>query len=101
MKVAQIGSYLYWWCSGCKTDHRVPIDSVWTFNGSFDNPTLSPSCRHFYQFPDEAQVTTCHYFIREGRIEYCSDCQHELSGQILNLEEVEVFGDSVKIKEKI
>lgn len=70
-------------CPGCKHEHSVPA-AHWNWNGDVDKPTLSPSVRHLDE-KDGKRVTTCHYFIREGRIEFCGDCQHELSGKIVEL----------------
>jgi len=29
--------------------------------------------------------TTCHYFITDGKIEFCGDSPHKLAGQIVDL----------------
>lgn len=77
--------HLFYWCDGCKHAHSVP-SARWNWNRSLDKPTLSPSVKHFYRHPDtNAEVTTCHYFIKDGLIQYCGDCKHELKGQTLPL----------------
>lgn len=87
------GDYILYWCAGCGRPHHVPVIR-WNWNGSLEKPTLSPSVRHFIprQEPYPGKVieekTTCHYFIREGRIEYCGDCDHALAGQTLPMEEI-------------
>ena len=70
------GRYMHW-CSGCQMTH--PLPDSWTFNGDLDKPTFSPS------FKQTVGDVTCHYFIREGRIEYCGDSWHELSGKTVEL----------------
>jgi len=78
----ETNGYVRYKCPGCKHDHSVPAER-WAFNGDINNPTLNPSVRHYTE-----QTTICHYFIRNGKIEYCGDCQHELSGKIVEMEEM-------------
>ena len=74
------GGDLIYWCEGCGHCHCIPAQR-WNFNGSLESPTLSPSVRHFYRHPEtEAEITTCHYFLKNGVLEYCGDCQHEFKG---------------------
>jgi hypothetical protein len=86
-------TYIYYWCSGCKHAHSVPTER-WNWNGSTELPTLSPSVRHFVPagtYGDGVQrpeQTLCHYFLRDGIIEYCSDCPHEFNGQKVALQEI-------------
>lgn len=65
-------------CPGCKIDHMIAI-SGWTFNGDFERPTFSPSFRVV------APPPRCHLFIRDGQIQYCQDCDHELAGKTVDL----------------
>ncbi len=79
--------YVWYHCPGCKHNHGVPSER-WHWNGSVDVPTLSPSVRHFIPAGDNrAEQTTCHYHVRDGRIEFCSDCEHDLRGQTHELNE--------------
>lgn len=64
---------LVWWCPGCDEVHTAPLDR-WTWNGSLDAPTLSPSVLY-------PEAKRCHCFVREGRIQFLSDCKHPLAGQ--------------------
>ena len=73
----------------------------WTFNGNLDRPTFSPSMlvggvRDItddeiarIQAGEHVEPTprVCHSFVRDGRIEFLSDCTHELAGQSVELEE--------------
>ncbi len=80
--------YVYYWCSGCKCAHSVPAER-WHWNKSIDSPTLSPSVRHYYTEPKtNVEITTCHYHLRDGVIEYCGDCLHDLKGQNVPLQEI-------------
>ena len=85
------------WCPGCFEAHSIRIEGkapVWSFDGNYAQPTFSPSIRRFYTettddddkpLPAPRDVTTCHYFIKAGKIEFCGDCQHSLTGQTVEL----------------
>lgn len=79
----------YYWCPGCNYLHGIAIrphtqdnGAGWEFSGTLECPTYSPS-----------QLTTwksvvpkvCHTFIREGQIEFLTDCTHALAGQTVPL----------------
>ena len=81
-------SSLYFFCPGCKNTHPVRIKStvpaerpVWTWNGSMTVPTFTPSllCNGFHA------PSRCHSFIINGRIQFLSDCYHELAGQTVDI----------------
>ena len=68
-------------CPGCDAMHAVNVagdGNVWAFNGDTDRPTFSPSV-----LIRNAEV--CHSFVTDGRIAYCSDSTHALSGQTVEL----------------
>ena len=94
------------WCPGCEENHGVwtetPNDltgSKWKWNGSLDKPTFSPSIlvRGTVPITDdehrrimagekiEPVPKQCHSFVRDGMIEFLSDCTHKLAGQTVPL----------------
>lgn len=99
------------WCPGCEEMHYIATESplqngaYWTFNGSVDRPTFSPSvkissghfaaghksgecwCNYKERLGEEApfECGVCHYFIRDGMIEFCSDSTHSLAGKTIPL----------------
>jgi len=85
------------WCPGCDEPHGVTIEGgppQWTFNGDYDRPTFSPSVLCFTTettddddkpLPAPVRRTLCHYFIRDGRIEFCGDSPHKLAGKTVDL----------------
>lgn len=79
--------YLLFWCPGCDEAHGIPVDGSrgWTWNGSLEAPTVSPSI--LVRSTRYGPETVCHSFVREGRIEYCGDSTHALAGQIVDLPE--------------
>lgn len=72
--------YLFW-CLGCKTVHPYTTNNSngpsWTFNGDMEKPTFMPSLKVL----DGHGGSKCHLFVVEGKINYCSDCQHNMAGQ--------------------
>jgi hypothetical protein len=79
------GNKHYQWmfrCPGCDDWHGV--DDSWKFNHDLDNPTFSPSVL-VTRPPEDYR---CHSFVREGKIEFLSDCTHELAGKTVELPEL-------------
>lgn len=101
---------LAFWCPGCKEYHCVHVNRgqypVWSFNGDYNNPTLSPSvevrsghyltpdkkecwCNFKDRYPDEGEPPfkcgVCHAFVTNGKIQYLNDCTHELAGQTVDM----------------
>ena len=74
---------VHFWCPGCNDVHSIAYEPEgWTWNGSIEKPTFSPSVLVKKTWGDES---VCHSFIREGRVEFLSDCTHALAGQTVNL----------------
>lgn len=63
-------------------DYRAPGD-VWQFNGDVNNPTFSPS---LLVLSDNSKYR-CHSFVRNGNIEFLSDCSHEYAGKTIELKD--------------
>ena len=103
---------LRFWCPGCKASHAVNHGAAdrWTWNGSYDKPTFSPSvlvrsghyCSHWNpddncwckynaecvaagEQPSSFNCTVCHSFVTDGRIQFLTDSTHELAGQTVDL----------------
>lgn len=78
------GNAEHWmfWCPGCEANHAF-IVGRWTFNGDMNKPTFSPSLL----YGKDGRHQRCHIFVTDGKIQYLSDCDHELAGQIINLPE--------------
>lgn len=81
----QLTTYVFW-CPGCNDVHpyRVARDGdeeakapVWSFNGSLDRPTFSPSLL----VNSYGQGRRCHLFLTDGQLNFCGDSQHELAGK--------------------
>ncbi|MDU4254915.1 DUF6527 family protein [Pseudomonas sp.] len=99
---------IYFDCPGCTLGHCLPVGTGpgprWQWNGSLDKPTLSPSilARGVERLTDEEveiiqaggkvepRPLVCHSFVRDGRIQFLSDCTHSLAGQTVDLPPVEL-----------
>ena len=78
-------------CPGCGWEHpfrTVPghDEPVWDFDGDMEAPTFSPSLRMRYSDDIGKHNSVCHLFLRNGVLEFLSDCTHELAGQKVPLE---------------
>jgi hypothetical protein len=104
-------------CPGCEMAHQVNVAGsgrpMWTWNGSMDRPTFSPSILVTYDHMSEAGRArskafheqhgrhptheenpydvhdVCHSFVTDGRIQFLGDCTHALAGQTVDLPEIE------------
>lgn len=80
-------------CPGCGFAHvlnvAAPERPKWTWNGSLALPTLSPSLLVTWPRVGTVADGRCHSFVRDGRIQFLSDCTHALAGQTVDLPEVD------------
>jgi hypothetical protein len=109
------GGMLAFYCPGCEEYHMIPVEgsNAWGFNGDYDKPTFTPSILvgpswrtppgwDYESAPKDADGKLilgpdgrilgavehrCHSFVRDGKIQYLSDCTHKYAGQTLDLEE--------------
>lgn len=93
-------------CPGCRMTHIMPVrvsaEQVvrnggnrvpeWTFNGSLERPTFQPSLLVTWNYWREEhgfdERNVCHSFIRDGQIQFLSDCTHALAGHTVDLAEI-------------
>lgn len=74
----------YWhWCPGCECVHILPTNRGWTFSDNLENLTCAPSFIHSWVHGVEGNV--CHYFLRDGCLQFLGDCSHKLAGQTVRL----------------
>lgn len=91
-------------CPGCNEEHLIwtaPEKNSkvipWGFNGDENKPTITPSIKVTYpanpeakeEFKEWREERICHSFIKDGMIQYLSDCTHNLAGQTIELPEFE------------
>jgi hypothetical protein len=88
----QTVDYYHFYCPGCNALHSYAVSddgSQWQFNGNLDSPTFTPSLLNTKPVKDEKGnvifKTSCHLFVTNGKIIYCGDCTHALSGQTVEM----------------
>ena len=76
------GRRLVFWCPGCEEPHMPSIEGAapWTWDGNRERPTLSPSI-----LVTDGQGNRCHSFLRDGKLEFLTDCTHKMAGQTVAL----------------
>lgn len=110
-KVTEMGRYLYHYCPACDELHQYVVDRkdgnrpAWGFNGDLNKPSFTPSMLirsgHYASGQKETAETCylcngddeslrdicgiCHYFVTQGKIQYCGDCTHDHKDKIVDL----------------
>ncbi len=99
------GDELIFWCPGCQEPHGVKTGpGGWSWNGDAERPTFNPSvlirsghhadgkhscwCTYNAEHPNDPapfKCFACHSFVRDGHIQFLSDCTHALAGQTVPL----------------
>lgn len=89
-------------CDGCNSAHGVYVIQgtltfkkgklvkgkevpIWGFNGDEEKPTFSPSVLARWNEGEGKTPKVCHSFVRDGEIEYLTDCTHHLAGKKVKL----------------
>ncbi len=72
-------------CPACQCGHLFHAGR-WTFNGDVERPTFSPSMlSNGNPQAHNPTVPRCHSFVTDGRIQFLSDCTHDMKGQTVDL----------------
>ena len=69
------------YCPGCKCHHK--INDTWRIDGADATLTVMPSI--LVTGSGKNGPLRCHLFIKNGMIEYLSDCNHDLKGQTISM----------------
>lgn len=73
-------------CPGCGVYHVIAIaqpfanGAQWTWNSNAHKPTVMPSVH-----VGPGSRMACHYFLRDGLLQFLPDCHHALAGQTVAL----------------
>ena len=73
------GGYTLFYCPGCQEAHAFNTER-WHWNGDHDKPTLTPSV-----LVTGHDGSRCHSFVKEGDIQFLTDCTHAMAGQTVPL----------------
>lgn len=79
-------------CPGCEYNHVIYTQNTsgnptWEFDGNEELPSFDPSIRVF-EIEKGKRITLCHYFLKKGKIQFLSDCNHNLAGQTVDLPDI-------------
>lgn len=71
------------YCVACQDYHQfwTKGKTVWEFNGDDIKPTFSPSLL----MQGGKDDIYCHLYVRDGMIEYLSDCKHSFAGETVRM----------------
>ena len=84
-------------CPGCGNEHSMRVNGPqkpgWEFDGNVENPTFKPSILMMTgPYPDGmarvGQTDVCHSFVREGQIQFLSDCTHARKNSTMELPDI-------------
>lgn len=67
---------LWYLCPACEGLHAITIEGPeprWSWNGSLDAPTLSPSVLSYLPKDGGGRETLCHHFLTDGKVVVCGD----------------------------
>jgi hypothetical protein len=84
--------YLFY-CPGCLEIHPFctrndssPSWKPWQFNGNTSSPTFTPSLLlKRSQFDYDGCGPRCHSVVTDGKISFCTDCEHNLAGKTVDM----------------
>lgn len=111
MKVIEGRPGYFWFkCPGCGHKHQYATQGSdyvknnpgrgWEFNGDVNNPTFTPSLLNTWAWGPERIAHRCHLFVRNGNVEFCSDCSHDKAGQTIALPELDEKAWEWAVKER-
>lgn len=83
----QSGDHAGWLIYSPGDKSHILFDERWTFNGDFQKPTFTPSMLVNANSPQLGKRS--HFFVTDGKIQYLSDCDHELAGQTIDMVDVD------------
>lgn len=89
--LAKSNGMYFFQCPGCGIVHSVNTGArsgpAWTFNVDLEKPTFSPSILCTYDYGEPRKQQVCHSFVRNGQIQFLTDCTHHLAGQTVPIPE--------------
>lgn len=74
-------------CPGCECAHLYIVEgegAKWKFDGNEERPTFNPSLVTWGK-GDKSDL--CHLYVKDGRIEFLSDCKHAMAGKTVDMED--------------
>lgn len=94
LRKLRAGVYSYW-CPGCLQAHQFNVSAGddplgqgrrWGWDGDSHHPTIEPDMLV------QGDGTSCHHYLRGGRLFFFGDCTHDLAGRLVALPDFPVHG---------
>lgn len=82
------------WCPACEEMHDFAVEQPfrngarWSFNGDGNAPHFEPSMNYAVGPTPSGKTFRCHYFLKNGQIQYLADCTHAMVGQTIKCPDV-------------
>lgn len=80
------------YCPGCQHNHAIYTNydghPKWDFNGDIQKPKFNPSLLVTVRNHSDPKKRRCHSFIRDGKIQFLSDCTHNLADRTINMVDI-------------
>lgn len=80
------------YCPACNELHRFYVNTPrqrngahWSWDRNVDAPTFSPSMNISIGEPGSSDFERCHYFLKDGQLQYLEDSTHALRGKTVPL----------------
>lgn len=70
---------------------------IWNWNGDIYAPTFSPSILSRLPLDGGARTMRNHVFVREGRIQFLTDCSHALAGKTVELPKLKDWPEDLRL----
>ena len=95
--LAKANGMFFFECPGCEIPHGINCGTrpgpVWSFGNNLEKPTFSPSILCSYEWGVERKKHVCHSFVRNGDIQFLSDCTHDYAGKTVPIPEWDTVGE--------
>lgn len=72
------------------------LNNAWTWNGDTEKPTVKPNVL----FTRPTQTNRCHSWVTDGKVQFLNDSTHNLSGQTVELEDIDPYSEINQVKDK-
>ena len=79
-------------CPACNHTHQYQTKAPqtngaeWEFNGNHNKPSFQPSLKVTTGFEEGDHI--CHLHLTDGKLIFCGDCSHDMSGKTVDLPEL-------------
>jgi hypothetical protein len=77
------------------TQEANHLNAMWWYNGDPEFPTFNPSINIDMGGWPLGRAKRCHYFVRAGKLEFCTDSTHSLAGKAVDMPDIPADEDDL------